>query len=294
MRMSRKNAGLVQKTLLFALLGNIVSFLIKVVFGLLANSIAMLADAVHSLFDSFGSVIGMYGNRVRVKPPDLEHPYGHGKFEQVAALGITVMMFVAGFNIIHEAIDRAAAAVRPQLTISSFVSMVVCTLISLSVSIYERKAGKATSSMILEADASHTFTDVLASLVVIAGFLGTRSGFDYADPLAAILVSVFIVYMGLSIFRGATTILVDRGITLSTLSKIKETVDGLREDVRCHSVRGKTTGDGIYIDMHVTLRGDLSVEEAHAIADQIEKQLKKRIKEIREVLIHIEPQDRHK
>lgn len=290
--MSRKKAGLVQRTLLIALLGNFVSFLIKLVFGILANSIAMLADAVHALFDSLGSVIGIYGNRVSAKPPDLGHPYGHGKFEQVAALGITVMMFAACFNIVHEAIDRAVAAMLPQPTILSFVSMGMCVPISLAVSIYERRMGKATSSMILEADSFHTLTHILADIVVIVGLFGARSGFGYADPLAAVLVCLFMAYVGFSIFRKATAILMDRGVTPSTLSKIEETVDGFKEDVRCHSVRGKTAGDGIYIDMHVTFRGDCSVEEAHAITDQIEKRLKKRIKEIREIIIHIEPQEK--
>ncbi len=291
-RMLKKRTRLVQRTLLVALAGNAASVVIKIFFGFLANSIAMIADAMHSVFDSASSLIGIYGTRVSVRPPDLEHPYGHGKFEQVAALGITVMMFVACFNILREAIDRAMTKVSPDITLYSFAAMGISMLISLSVSIYERRIGKATSSMILEADSSHTLTDFFASLVVIAGFIGTRMGFGYADPLAASLVCLFIAYVGYSIFREATSVLVDRGITLDTLLKVKETVNELGEDIECHAVRGKTVGDKIFIDMHVTFRGDLSVEEAHKITEIIEKKLKDAIKGIQEVIIHIEPKEK--
>jgi cation diffusion facilitator family transporter len=277
--------------LLAALAGNAASVVVKLVFGFLANSIAMMADAVHSVFDSASSVIGIYGTKVSARPPDLDHPYGHGKYEQVAALGITVMMFVAFFNIVHEAIDRAIANVMPTITPYSFAAMGISMLISLLISIYERKIGKATSSMILIADSSHTLTDVFASAVVIAGFVGTKTGLRYADPLAATLVCLFIAYVGYSIFRGATSTLVDQGITLDTLLKVKATVNGLSEDVECHSVRGKTVGDKIYIDMHVTFRGDLSVEQAHKITETIEEKLKETIKGTQEVIIHVEPKE---
>ena len=285
---SERNAR-IQRVLVIALVGNIASAILKVLFGLLANSIAMLADAVHSMFDSVSSVIGIYGNKLSAKPPDIEHPYGHSKFEQLAALGITVMIFVACFNILHEAIERAIANVIPSITLYSFVSILVSLSISLLISIYERRVGRSTSSMILLADSSHTLTDVFASLVVIAGFFGTNTGFLYADSLAATLVCLILAYVGCSLFKGAASMLVDRGITSDTLMKVKATVNGLSEEVECHNVRGKTVGDKIYIDMHITVKGDLSVEQSHRITEVIEKKLKQAIEGTEEVIIHVEP-----
>ncbi len=292
--MFKSRTRVVQRTLLLALAGNVASVVIKLFFGLLANSIAMIADAIHSVFDSASSVIGMYGTKASAKPPDMGHPYGHSKFEQVAALGITIMLFVACFNIMHEAIDRAVSKVVPDITLYSFIAITASMLISLSVSIYERKIAKSTSSMILSADSSHTITDVFASIVVLAGFFGTKLGFQYADPLAATFVCLFIAYVGYFIFREATSALVDRGISLETLLKVKSTVNGIREGVECHSVRGRTVGDKIYIDMHVTFRGDLSVEEAHKITEVIEEKLKQVVKGTQEVIIHIEPKEEQK
>jgi cation diffusion facilitator family transporter len=285
---SERNAR-IQRVLVIALVGNISSAILKVLFGLLANSIAMLADAVHSMFDSVSSVIGIYGNKLSAKPPDIEHPYGHSKFEQLAALGITVMIFVACFNILHEAIERAIANVIPSITLYSFVSILVSLSISLLISIYERRVGRSTSSIILLADSSHTLTDVFASLVVIAGFFGTNMGFLYADSLAATLVCLILAYVGCSLFKGAASMLVDRGITSDTLMKVKATVNGLSEEVECHNVRGKTVGDKIYIDMHITVKGDLSVEQSHRITEVIEKKLKQAIEGTEEVIIHVEP-----
>lgn len=290
--MSKSRARVVQRTLFIALVGNVASVVIKLFFGFLANSIAMIADAVHSMFDSASSVIGIYGTKVSAKPPDIGHPYGHSKFEQVAALGITVMLFVACFNIMHEAVDRVISKVVPDITLYSFIAIAASMLISLSVSIYERKIGKSTSSMILSADSLHTITDVFASVVVLVGFFGTRLGFQYADPLAATFVCLFIAYVGYCIFREATSALVDRGISLDTLLKVKSTVKGVCEGVECHAVRGKTVGDKIYIDMHVTVRSDISVEEAHKITEIIEEKLKEVIKGTQEVIIHVEPKEK--
>lgn len=285
---SERNAR-IQRALVISLVGNMISAMLKIVFGLLANSIAMFADAVHSIFDSVSSVIGIYGNKLSAKPPDIEHPYGHSKFEQLAALGITVMIFVACFNILHEAIERAIAIVIPSITLYSFASIIVSLSISLLISIYERRVGRSTSSMILLADSSHSLTDVLASLVVITGFFGTNIGFSYADSLAATLVCLLLAYVGWSLFKGAASMLVDRGIALDTLMKVKATVNGLSEEVECHSVRGKAVGDKIYIDMHITVKGDLSVEQSHKITEVIEKKIKQVIKETEEVIIHVEP-----
>jgi len=292
--MTERRVDTVQRTLFIALIGNFLSFTIKIFFGFLANSIAMIADAVHSAFDSLSSIIGLYGNKVSLKPPDLEHPYGHRKFEQIAAVAITIMMFVACFNIVHEAIERAIANIVPNITLYAVTSMIASMIISLSISIYERRIGKITGSVILKADAFHTFTDVLASVVVIVGFIGIRMGIGYADPFAAAIVCLLIAFVGYSIFRQSTETLVDRGITLEALSKIKSTVNGMSKEIECHSVRGKTVGDKIYVDMHVTLKGDMPVEKAHEVTEILEEKLKETVGGLEEVIIHVEPEDKRK
>jgi len=281
----------IKRTLVLALAGNIVSMVVKLIFGLLANSIAMVSDAVHSLLDASSSIIGMYGNRVSQKPPDLEHPYGHQKFEYITALVITVMMAIAGFNIISEAIRRLLLGILPNITYLSFAAITVSLIINLSVSIYERIVGKETSSPILVADSYHTLTDVFASLVVIVSFAGTLVGIVYADSIAAIIICALIFYMAASLFRGSAKMLVDRGVDGEILSRIRGVVKEVcGEETHCHALRGKAVGDKLFVDMHITVKGDQSVEEAHRITEILEKRLKEEVRGIEEVLIHIEPQ----
>jgi len=290
--LSGDRARLAHRTLVAALAGNIISVVIKLFFGILANSIAMVADAIHSILDSSSSIIGMYGNKISAKPPDLDHPYGHGKYEYIAALGITTMMFVAGYSIIREAIERIMGGIIPNITFYSFIAITSSMVISLAVSIYERKVGKRLTSSILLADSFHSLTDVFASVVVIAGFIGLGTGLSYADSLAAILVCLIIAYAGLRLFRENVGSLVDRGVDRSIISRIEKVSCGMDESVNCHSVRGKVVGNKIFIDMHLTVKSDTSVEEAHRIAEILERKLKKEIEGTEEVIVHVEPQDR--
>lgn len=286
--------GEIKRTLLIALAGNIISTIIKLIFGLLANSIAMISDAVHSLLDSVSSIVGMYGNRIGQKPPDLEHPYGHQKFEYISALVITVMMIIAGFNIIHEAIERLLSGVFPNITYFSFAAIIISLFISLSISIYERIVGKKTSSAILMADSFHTLTDVFASLVVIAGFIGTLLGVLYADSIAAIIICFIIAYVAASLFRSSTKILVDQGVSNEILAKIRSITNGVcGDEMACHAVRGRIVGDRLFVDMHVAVKGELSVEDSHKITETIERRLKEEIKGTEEVIIHTEPRGEH-
>ncbi|MEM3737696.1 MAG: cation diffusion facilitator family transporter [Candidatus Bathyarchaeia archaeon] len=281
----------IKRTLVLALAGNITSAAIKFTFGISAGSIALISDAFHSLFDSFSSVIGIYGNSLSQKPPDFDHPYGHQKFEYATALVITTMMAVAGFNIISQAIERVLLGIVPNITSLSFAAVIVSLAISLIVSTYERMVGKETSSHILKADSFHTLTDVFASIVVIASFVGTALGIYYADSAAAIIICSIMIYVAVSLFRSSTKMLVDFGVSREVLTRIRNVTGSVcGEGVHCHSLRGRVVGDKIFIDMHITVKGDTSVEDAHKVTEILEKRLKDEVNGVEEVLVHVEPE----
>lgn len=279
-----------QRALTLALIGNLTSATLKVIFGLLANSIAMVADAVHSILDSSSSILGIYGNRVASRPPDREHPYGYGKFEYVVALGITLFLFLSFFTLLSEAIQRLLGQVIPNLTLFTFMAIIVSMGISLTITSYERKVGKKTRSPILMTDAAHTLTDVFSSVVVIVGFVAIRLGFGYADSLAAIVVCSLMGYIGISLFRENAAVLMDRGISQEVLSKVKDIAQQIGRDIDCHSIRGRTIGAQIYLDMHVTFKKGTSIEKAHRITEKIERRLREEVKGVREAVIHVEPE----
>ena len=148
--------------------------------------------------------------------------------------------------------------------------------------------------MLLLADSSHTLTDVLASVVVIIGFVGTELGYLYADPASAVVVCVIIVGMGVSIFKETSRGLVDTGIPADVISRIKTITRGIGNGLDCHSVRGRKVGNKMFIDMHLTVKGDESIENGHAIAEALEDELKRSVEGIEEVIIHVEPKERGK
>lgn len=284
-----ERARTVGKTLATALIGNLFSAFLKLLFGILANSIAMLADAFHSMFDAGSSVIGLYGSRMSSKPPDAEHPYGHRKFEYIAALAITTMMFVTAFNVIREALARMAGDIHLELTVLSFVSMGTAATISLVVSLNERSVGKRIASPLLIADSYHSLTDVLASIVVLVGLTGFLLGFGYADSAAAIVVALLISHVAISLFRRTASALADQGIPPALLRRIQALTQDEARGISCHAIRGRIVGEKIYVDMHVTVKGDLPVKKAHDISLELESRLKAEIPGMEEVIIHIEP-----
>jgi cation diffusion facilitator family transporter len=233
----------------------------------------------------------MYGARVASKPPDIDHPYGHGKLEYTASLGITLMIFVAAINLGREAIERLFENVSPVFSYAALVAIVLSTSFSLGVWVYEGRVGKKVSSIILVADARHSLTDVFASIVVVLGFLGAALGLPYTDSLAGVGVCLVLGYVGFNLFRQSTDVLVDRGISLQTIGQIRDIVRSLGLDVDSHDVRGRKVGDKMFVDMHITVSAKMPLRQAHNITEVVEHQLKRRIRGIQEVIIHIEPHE---
>lgn len=285
--MSRKRQATIRQTLLTALLGNIASTVVKVIFGVLANSVAMLADGLHSGFDAVSSIIGLYGNKFSSRPADLDHPYGHRKYEYIAALAITIMMFIAASNIVREAVDRLFRGIAPTLTWLSFVAITISMTISVLVSVYERKMGEKVSSNILITDSYHTLSDVFASIVVLAGFLATEFKVGYADSAAAIIVSIIMAYMAATLFRMNTRLLVDLGVKPNVLTEVEQIASSL--GVSCHAIRGRLVGRNMFLDLHMSVDPSLPVSRAHFMADTMENKIKHSIGGVEDVVIHIEP-----
>lgn len=287
--MKSQRSSVIRRTLLLALAANIASMALKFTFGILANSIAMMSDGAHSVFDSASSVIGLYGNRGSAKPPDTQHPYGHRKLEYVASIGIATMLFIAFLNLLHESLDRLVQGDVPEITSYSFISIALSMSLSFFISLYERHIGRKVSSPILIADSHHSMTDVLASIVVLTSFVGTLQGAHFADPAAAIIVSVLIGYAGYSIWRESAKVLMDQGIDSELAQQIKSII-GEFDRVKAHHIRGRVIGGRYYIDLHLTVDKDLHVQQAHDISEKVEKRLKEKIEGLEEAIMHLEPE----
>lgn len=281
----------VRRIFLIVLALNLVVALAKAVFGFLAGSVSMVADAFHSGFDSLSNVIGIVALYFAAKPPDPEHPYGHGKIETLGTLVIGAMLLLTAGGILYEGYQRLVEAVAPEITAVTVAVMVGTVIINLAVSTYERRKGEEYRSQILVADSQHTKSDVFVSLAVLAGFLAVGLGFPQADPVIAFAIGLLIARMGIGVLYDAARVLADTMDLPCDPALIEAVVMDTPGVAGYHDFRCRGKPDEILADIHITVDPALPVSRAHEISDEVERRLKETVPGLAEVVIHIEPDD---
>jgi cation diffusion facilitator family transporter len=279
----------VQRVLVLILTLNILVAGLKAVFGILAGSMSMVADALHSLFDSISNVVAIIANFIARKPPDEQHPYGHGKFETLGTLAIGAMLLVTAYWIISEGYFRLTEAITPEITTITVAVMVVTIGINIFVYRYENRKGKELGSEILIADSTHTKSDIYVSISVLAGFAAISLGFPQADPLIALVIGGLIGKMGIEIIREAGMILSDSTFVHCESIDIDRIVMGVGGVKGYHNFRCRGRPGEMYGDIHITVDPELEVKRAHDVATEVEESLKSHIKGMKEIIVHIEP-----
>lgn len=280
----------IRRVLWFVLGLNIMVAAAKLVWGYVSGSIAMQADGYHSLFDGASNVVGLIGLGMASRPADRGHPYGHGKYETYASAAIGAMLALAAYTVGSSAIERLlTGGDPPRVGVISFAVMLVTLAVNIGITLYERWVGKRLGSDILIADAKHTGSDVLVSLGVIGGLIAVRLGYPIADPLLALVVAGAIAYAAWGIFRQA-------GVTLSDAARIPpdditSTVCEIPGVLGCHDVRTRGSQAEVYVDLHVQVAPEMTVEDGHELAEEAERAVVHRFPEVVDVIVHLEPLD---
>ncbi len=266
---------------------NLVVAAAKLAWGLMSGAISMVADGIHSLMDSSSNVVGLVGTAVAARPPDHGHPYGHRKFEVIAALGITFLLFLAAYEIVTGAVGRLASGEPPEVSATSYVVMLGTIAINSFVTVYERRRGDALHSPILIADSLHTRSDIYASLAVLVGITGSALRRPWLDPVAAFVVVALIVRAGYRIVTASLDVLADaRVYHPDEIAAAAMEVPGV---IDCHEVRTRGTPDHAHLDFHLTVAPETPTSEAHAIAHRAIEAIQRRFPGIRDVTPHVEP-----
>jgi cation diffusion facilitator family transporter len=278
----------VSRVLVRVLLLNIGVAIAKIGFGYLSGAISVLSDGFHSLTDAASNIVGLVGVRAAERPPDEDHPYGHRKYETVAAGVVVVFLLLVVIEVLRNALNNLTGRTTAhEIGALSFVVMLVTIAINLFVMRYETSAALRLDSEILLADAMQTRGDVWTSVTVITALVGARSGLPVLDPLAAIIVAGFIGHSGFQIARATTRILSDR-IVLAE-SDIETVVMAVPGVVGCHQIRTRGTADHVFLDLHVWLPPAMTLTEAHKLSHVVKDRLMARYPQIRDAIIHIEP-----
>jgi cation diffusion facilitator family transporter len=275
-------------TLLWVLGANLAVAGAKALYGWRSGSVAISSDAIHSLLDGSGNVIGLCGLSLSAAPPDRGHPYGHRKFEIVASAAVALFIFAGGYQLLTAAIASLRSGGRPiAIGLGGFATVGATIAVNALVSRAERRAGERLNSPFLVADAQHTASDLLASIAVLVAFVGSRLGLRLADPIGALVVLAFIARVGWRVLRDNIAVLVDAApIDATRVEALGRQIPGIHS---VHRVRSRGAPGAIHVDLHMQVDPTLSVRAAHALAHRLEDRLRTELAGVVDVTIHIEP-----
>lgn len=278
----------VVRVLTGVLLLNVAVALAKIAFGYLSGAISVLSDGFHSLTDAASNVVGLVGVRAAEQPPDEDHPYGHRKYETVAAAAVTVFLFLLVLEVLRNAFNHLSGrSAAPDISTGGIFIMIVTIGINLFVVKYESTEARRLGSEVLLADALQTRGDVWTSLAVIGALLGARAGIPILDPIAALVVAGFIGRAAVQIATATTRILSDR-IVLSEVD-IEREVMSVPGIIGCHHIRTRGSADHVFLDLHVWLPADMRLTDAHDLSHVVKDRLMARYPQIADAVLHLEP-----
>jgi len=281
----------VRQVLVIVLILNWAVAAAKIAYGLMTRCSSMAADGLHSLSDGTSNIIGLIGLRFCAKPTDQDHPYGHRKYETLFSLGIAGLLIIVTLDLIKEGIKRISHPIVPEINIQSFLVMIITMGVNIWVMRYEYKRGKSLKSDILVVDSMHTRADIFTSAAVIVTLIGVKLGYPLSDPIATLLIAVFIAKAAFDIIKQEAGILCD-AVAITDVKRIEDMVLGVTGVMSCHKIRTRGRPDDIYIDLHVQLEPETHLDKAHKISYEIEDIIKKAIPEVADVLVHLEPREK--
>ncbi len=269
---------------------NIVLAAVKVTVGLLAGSVALVADGIHSISDMVTDIAVLLGIHFGSKQPDESHPYGHGRIETFAAVFIGLALAIVGAAMIYHAAAAIAAQryIRPRLIVL-FVATASIIIKELLYKITKKAAIKSHSSA-LYANAWHHRSDAFSSVAVVIGFVSIRwFGFNYGDQMAAGAVGLMIILVAIQIIGDCLRELTESAVDQDTVEHIKGIVNANSSIRQWHRLRTRTVGREVFLDLHILVDPDLNIAAAHEIAESLENALHEQITQPVNITVHIEP-----
>lgn len=261
----------IQRVLVITFVLNILATLAKLGVGIWTGTLSLIADGLDTLFDGISNIIGLVAVRISSQPPDREHPYGHRKFETLAALFIAAALFITAWELANSAIERL---LNPQPLVIQWWSvgaLIVGSILQAITGIWELGKARELESEVLLADARHTLASIGVSATVLVGFGLTWLGYTWADPVVALIVAVVIAKIGVDTVRENVPALVDKApLSEDNIGEIVANVQGVES---YHRIRSRGPNDHVAIDLHVRVAPNLSMQDANAIADEVRRRL---------------------
>lgn len=266
----------------------------KLLAGILAQSSAMISDAIHTISDVLSTLLVIAGVKISTKTEDKNHPYGHERMECIVALALSAILFVIGTTIGFDGIQKIyhhAQPLPPNLFFTNFaLGMAILSIAAKEwMYWYTIKAAKQINSSALLADAWHHRSDALSSLGSFIGILGIRLGLPFLDPLACFVICVFILKTSYDIAKEAIHELIDHACDEKTIQQMKECILQNVEILRLDVLKTRLFGAKIYADLEISLDSNLNLQQAHAIATKVHNQLESTFPDMKHCMVHVNP-----
>ena len=266
---------------------NLLLFIIKLFYGFISNSIALIADAFHTLSDMASSAVVIFGFKMARKPADKEHPFGHGRAETIAALTISILIGFTGFEFIKTSITRFIGDEAIEINKVLFTVVTITIILKECLARLSFNLADKIKSDTLKADGVHHRSDMFSSLLVLAAFGGVWLGYPKMDALMGLGVGAMMIYSAYKIVRSAIDDLLGKPVDSTTLHQIKTTAKEVEEVFNVHDIVVHTYGTQKFISLHLEIAEGKSPEKMHEIADQVEKKLSNKMDA--DVVTHVDP-----
>ena len=274
-----------------SILGNLGLSIFKLLAGILAHSGAMISDAVHSASDVVSSFIVIIGVRLSGKAPDKDHPYGHERFECVAAIILAMLLAIVGAEIGLAAIKSIREG-SDSLTVPgtlALIAAVVSILVKEAMFWYTRAAAIRIRSTALKADAWHHRSDALSSVGALIGIGGAMLGYPILEPIASIVICLFIFKVAVDVFKGAIDQMVDHRCDDETEEQLRSCIQRQEGVQGVDLLQTRMFGSRIYVDIEIRVDGSLRLIEAHEIAEQVHDAIEEAFPSVKHVMVHVNP-----
>lgn len=268
---------------------NIILSFVKVLFGIIGHSAATIADGIHSLSDVLSTIAVIIGLKISSKPADKDHPYGHEKLEAVTSKLLATMLFFTALFIGYSGIK---VIINKDFSVPSKITIYVAILSIVTkewMYRYTLKAAKKINSTALEADAWHHRSDSFSSIGTLIGIVGARLKYPILDPIASLVICIFIIKVSIDIYKNSINQLVDHCADEKTINMITEQIKSIKEVERIDELKTRLHGSKLYVDVEIALDYSLSLKESHSIAEKVHDKIEASNNNIIHCMIHVNP-----
>lgn len=280
------------KVSLTTIVGNVLLSLLKFMAGIIAHSSAMISDAVHSASDVFSTIVVIIGIKLASKEPDKEHPYGHERMECVAAIVLSVVLFITGLGIGAGALKNIVNGNYNSLQVPGILALIaaiVSILVKEGMYWYTRYYARKIDSSALMADAWHHRSDAFSSIGALIGIGGARLGYPVMDSIASLVIFVFIIKAAYDIFKEAIDKMVDHSCDEETERQIYECVMKNENVMGIDLLQTRIFGNKIYVDIEIQADASYTLKEAHDIAEEVHEDIEHNFPKVKHIMVHVNP-----